>query len=47
MSEVGAEPVNPKTDTFVADVDAAFAEKVFDIANVIVGIGHTSTHQAE
>lgn len=31
VSEIGAEPVHPKPDTLVANVDATFVEKVFDI----------------
>jgi len=31
VREVSAEPIDPETDAFVANVDAALVEKVFDI----------------
>ena len=31
VSEIGAEPVHPKPDAFVANVDATFVQKIFDI----------------
>lgn len=31
MGEIGAKPVDPETDAFVAYVDAALVEKIFDI----------------
>ncbi|KCZ87972.1 hypothetical protein HJO_16350 [Hyphomonas johnsonii MHS-2] len=31
-SEVCAEPIDPETDVFVADIDAALVEKVFNVS---------------
>jgi hypothetical protein len=31
VREVGAEPINPVTDRFMADVDSSLMEQVFDI----------------
>tara|TARA_R110001606_G_scaffold154691_1_gene296442 strand:+ start:596 stop:730 length:135 start_codon:yes stop_codon:yes gene_type:complete len=31
VSEVCAEPINPETDAFVADIDAALVKKVFNV----------------
>ena len=31
MRKVSAEPIDPETDAFVANVDAAFMEEVFNI----------------
>tara|TARA_R110001599_G_scaffold248735_4_gene448636 strand:- start:2838 stop:2939 length:102 start_codon:yes stop_codon:yes gene_type:complete len=32
MGEIGAEPVDPKPNTFVADINATLREHVLDIA---------------
>ena len=32
MCEVRAEPIDPETDTFVADIDATFVEQVLYVA---------------